>query len=82
MTDEPVKISLMAEELGVTLKTIYNWVSLGKLKMVHPGYVNRIDTYEVWLQQQQLKSVMSYFQAKGTIRDSYGRFKSKGSEVE
>lgn len=77
-----VKIPLMAEELGVSVKTIYNWISVGKLVMPRPGYVNQVDAYEVWLQQQHLRSSISYFQAQGTIRDAYGRFKSKGSEVE
>lgn len=72
-----VKISLMAEELGVSVKTIYNWISVGKLAMIRPGFVNQLDAYEVWLQQQALRSAISYFQSQGTIRDSYGRFKSK-----
>jgi hypothetical protein len=77
-----VKISLIANDLGVTMKTIYNWVSVGKLQMVRPGYVSQVDAYEVWLHQHALRSLNSYFQSQGTIRDSYGRFKNKGSKVE
>lgn len=73
-----VKIPLMASELGVSVKTIYNWISVGKLKMPRPGYVNQLDAYEVWLQQQSLKSIHSYFVAsQGIIRDNNGRFKKK-----
>ena len=72
----------MAIELGVSAKTIYNWISVGKLEMTEPGYVSQVDAYEVWLHQQALRSITSYFQSQGTIRDSYGRFKIKGDKVE
>jgi hypothetical protein len=82
MGSNNVKIALMADELGVSIKTIYNWISVGKLEMVEPGYVNHVDAYEVWLHQQALKSLTAYFHSQGTIRDSYGRFKTKGDKVE
>ena len=83
MTNDWVKIALVAPELGVSAKTIYNWISVGKLFTPQPGYVSRADAYEVWLQQQSLKSINSYFMAsQGIIRDGYGRFKSKRGEVD
>lgn len=75
MQHDWVKIPLMAEELGVSTKTIYNWINVGKLFMPRPGFVSQTDAYEVWLQQKTLKTFQSYFQSKGTIRDSYGRWK-------
>lgn len=77
MSQDLVKVSLMAEELGVSVKTIYNWISVGKLQMPQPGYVSQLEAYEVWLQQKNLRTVISYFQSQGTIRDSYGRFQKK-----
>jgi transposase len=83
MKHDWAKVPLIAQELGVSVKTIYNWVSAGKLFMPRPGYVSQIEAYEVWLQQQSLKSYYSYFQSvKGIIRDTNGRFQSKKPEVE
>ena len=70
-----VKISLVANELGVSVKTIYNWISSGKLYMPRPGYVDREEAHRAWLEQQNLRSINSYFMAvQGIKRDSYGRF--------
>lgn len=71
-----VKIPLMAKELDVSIKTIYNWISVGKLFMPKPGFVSRAEAYEVWLHQKTLKTFHSYFQAKNIVRDSFGRFQS------
>ncbi len=73
----------MAEELGVSVKTIYNWISLGKLEIVKPGYVNRMDAYEVWLEQKDIRKIHSYFMSvQGTKRDANGRFLSRSEEGE
>lgn len=77
-----VKIPLMAEELNVSVKTLYNWISVGKLFMPRPGYVSQVEAYEVWLQQKSLRSMQSYFMSQGTIRDAFGRWKKQESEVE
>lgn len=83
MEQDWVKISLMADELGITVKTIYNWLSVGKLVMPRPGYVDRMDAYEVWLEQKNLRKIHSYFMSvQGTKRDSKGRFTSKENSVE
>lgn len=65
----------MAKELGVSTKTVYNWISVGKLKMTEPGYVSQVESYEVWLQQRYLRSLRAQNALKGINRDSYGRFK-------
>ena len=74
MDENWVKIPVMAKELGVSTKTVYNWINMGKLYMPRPGYVHQLEAYEVWLQQKSMKVIQSYFQSKGIIRDSYGRF--------
>lgn len=81
MSNDWVKIPLMADELGVSTKTIYNWISVGKLFMPRPGYVSQVDAYEVWLQQRTMRSIQSYFMAKGTIRDAFGRWSKQTGEV-
>lgn len=77
-----VKIPLVAEELGVSVKTIYNWIKVGKLFMPQQGYVSQIEAYEVWLQQKSLRSFHSYFMAQGIIRDAYGRYSKKNESVD
>lgn len=75
MSNEDVKVSLMAEELGVTAKTIYNWIAVGKLIPSRPGFVNQVDAYEVWLQQKQDRSVFARTMAShGITRGPNGRF--------
>jgi predicted DNA-binding transcriptional regulator AlpA len=83
MKHDWVKIPLVAKELGVSVKTIYNWISVGKLFMPRPGYVSQIDAYEVWLEQKSLRSAYSQVLAsQGTKRGPNGQFQSKGSKVE
>jgi transposase-like protein len=73
-----VKISIIAKELGVTEKTIYNWISQSKLKMIAPGFVSQIDSYEVWIQQRVDKSIFSQeMLRKGITRDANGRFQTR-----
>lgn len=74
MKTDWVKISLMAKELDVSTKTIYNWISVGKLFMPRPGYVSQVEAYEVWLQQKQLRTIQSYFLSKDMTRNSFGKF--------
>lgn len=69
-----IKISNAAEQLGVSYKTIYNWISDRKLSMPKPGYVSLEEANDVWIRQQLLRSEISFFLSQGTVRDSYGRF--------
>lgn len=75
-----VKIPAAAVQLGISHKTIYNWVADEKLAMAKPGYVDIYEAQEVLLNQQSLRSQISYFMAQGTIRDAYGRFTAKAEE--
>jgi hypothetical protein len=83
MKHDWVKIPLMAKELGVSVKTIYNWISVGKLFMPRPGYVSQLDAYEVCLEQRQLRSMYSsVIAAQGTKRAPNGQFQKKDNGVE
>lgn len=83
MKHDWVKIPLMAKELGVSVKTIYNWISVGKLFMPRPGFVSQMDAYEVWLQQQSLRSMYSQVIAsQGIKRGPNGQFKKTDGTVE
>ena len=76
MQHDWAKIPLVAKELGVSVKTIYNWISVGKLFMPRPGYVSQLDAYEVWLQQKSLRSAYSQVIAtQGIKRGANGQFK-------
>lgn len=78
MGEKLLKIERVAQELGVTKKTIYNWITSGKIDMPRPGFVNYIDAWEVYLQQRQEKSIYSSLMAKyGITRDANGRFLTK-----
>lgn len=72
------KISIVANDLGVTVKTIYNWIEAGKIFMPRPGYVDKNEAFTVWANQQSIRSINSYFMAvQGIKRDSNGRFSNK-----
>lgn len=73
-----VKVSVIAEELGVTAKTVYNWIADGDLETIVPGYVDSIEAYEAWLRKRQFKSIYASEMArKGITRDANGRFLTK-----
>lgn len=75
MPEKIIKISVVAVELGVTSKTIYNWVESGKLEMPRAGFVNYIDAWQTYLQQKQDKSLFASTMARhGITRDANGRF--------
>ena len=83
MKHDWVKIPLMAKELGVSVKTVYNWIGVGKLFMPRPGYVSQLDAYEVWLEQRSLRSMYSQVIAtQGIKRGTNGQFQSRGSKMD
>lgn len=78
MQQKLLKIPVVAASLGVSTKTIYNWINADKLEMPEPGYVDYDSAYNVLLNQQAYKSAISYFMVvQGIKRDSSGRFSSK-----
>lgn len=83
MNSDWAKIPLVAKELGVSVKTIYNWIGDGKLFMPRPGYVCKSEACDVWIRQQSFRSINSYFMAaQGIKRDSNGRFEHGLGKVE
>ena len=83
MLEKITKIVLVATDLGVSVKTIYNWIEAGKLEMPRPGYVNKIDAWEIHLQQKEEKSIFASTMAKhGITRDAKGRFITKAERGE
>lgn len=74
--DEPmVKIVVAADSIGVTYKTIYNWLEDGSLKLAHPGFVFLTEVRKVWIQKQNTKSETSRTVSSNFTRDDRGRFK-------
>lgn len=74
------KIAPLASELGVSHKTIYNWINDGRLELKKPGFVSRTEAWEVFVFMQEKRTEISYFMsAYGINRDAYGRFISEQS---
>ena len=69
-----VKISVMAEEMEVSYKTIYNWISNGDLAMPIAGYVSRHDTYESQRAVDLRTKIQRLEASEGIKRDSKGRW--------
>jgi hypothetical protein len=75
------KIGPLADELGITPKTIYNWVSDGRLEMKKPGFVSRTEAWKVFGFMQEKRVEISYFMSSyGINRDAYGRFISESEK--
>jgi transposase len=76
--DDLVKIAPLAEEIGVSHKTIYNWIQDGRLEVKKPGFVSRTEAWEVLVFMQEKRVEISYFiSSYGINRDAYGRFISE-----
>lgn len=79
--DDLVKIGPLAEEMGITHKTIYNWIQDGRLEVKKPGFVSRIEAWGVMMHMQEKRTNMSHIMsAYGIKRDAYGRFISEPDE--
>ena len=75
MEDDIVKIGLLAEEMGISYKTLYVWINDCRLELKKPGFVSRSEAWEVLDYMRLKKSEISYFTSTyGINRDSYGRF--------
>lgn len=71
---KPIKISLAAHQLGVSVKTLYNWIKNGELEMVEPGFVLADEARNAFERMKAHRVEISYFMAYGIKRDSKGRF--------
>lgn len=69
-----VKIQKAASEIGVSYKTIYNWVEDGTLRIAHPGFVLMSEVRRAYLIKQNIKSTWSkerstrFFRVGGQFR--------------
>lgn len=78
MTEErPKKIMVVADELGVTHKTIYNWLENGYLKLYHPGYILPSEARRAQIRVANAKATESLSRSKVQKRDRFGRFLPK-----
>lgn len=73
--DHPIKITVAADEVGVSYKTIYNWVADGSLPLAGSGYVYLADVQRVQLEKQEHRTRLSKENTRWLSRDSNGRFK-------
>jgi IS30 family transposase len=75
MDKDIIKIALLSKEMGITHKTIYNWVADGRLEIKFPGYVSRKEAWDVFYYMKEKRSKISHFTSSyGITRDGYGRF--------
>ena len=79
MSDDLVKIVPLATEMGISHKTIYNWIKDGRLQTEKPGFVSRSEAWNVFDHMQEKRVEISYFMSSyGISRDEHGRFVSDG----
>lgn len=79
--DDLVKIGPLAEEMGLTPKTIYNWIKDERLEIRKPGFVSRVEAWAVLMHMQEKRTNLSHIMsAYGIKRDSNGRFISEPNE--
>lgn len=75
MSDDISKIVPLASEMGISHKTIYNWINAGHLKMEKPGFVSKSEAWAVLEFMQAKRVEISFFLSTYAIkRDSNGRF--------
>jgi predicted site-specific integrase-resolvase len=75
--EKPVKITHAASELGISYKTAYNWIQLGYLTIVHPGYIHMSELRRAQIRVQNIKTDNSKKTTNLILRDQRGRFTSK-----
>lgn len=69
------KIVPLAQEMGISHKTVYNWVNDGRLGMETQGFVSKSEAWEVFEHMRQKRVEISYFMSTyATDRDASGRF--------
>lgn len=74
VNERMVKIGLAAERLGVTVKTIYNWIESGELKLAHPGFVSMTEAIETKKRLDERRAIGRSLNSILFPRDKNGRF--------
>lgn len=72
--ETPIKITQAAEAVGVSYKTIYNWIGDGVLAMFHPGYVMLSEVRRAQIVVANRRSSEVKARVLKTNRDRNGRF--------
>ena len=72
--EKAIKINYAAELVGVSQKTIYNWIAWGHLRMYHPGFVLFSEVRRAQIVVANLKTAGIRSRVKVSNRDSLGRF--------
>ena len=74
MGESMVKIVVAAETVGVSYKTLYNWIEDGSLKLAHPGYVYLSEVRQVLLKKRNTISEWAKINSGRFFREN-GKFK-------
>lgn len=76
MTDKehPLKITKAADVIGVSYKTIYNWLEVGYLKLYHPGYVLLSEVRRAQIKAETAALEKRTKSSSKQPRDKFGRF--------
>lgn len=80
MQEPMIKITIAAEQAGVSFKTIYNWIGDGSLRLAHPGFVFMSEVRRAQLKKQNQISDWGRTNATRFFRDG-GRFSLLSGEL-
>lgn len=80
MNEPMIKISIAAEAIGVTYKTLYNWVEDGTLSLAHPGYVYLSEARRAQVKKLNDRSEWGKTHSSKFFRDN-GKFKLLSGEI-
>jgi predicted site-specific integrase-resolvase len=72
--DGTLKIAIAAKQIGVSTKTIYNWIEHGYLETACSGYVRLADVIRAQQLAEKAKSETARATIKTIFRDRDGRF--------
>ena len=78
--EQPIKIQSAAKAIGITHKTLYNWIEDGHLKTVSPGYVLLSEAEATRLRLKEDTSDVLRKVSFSKPRDHNGRFIFLGEE--
>ena len=79
MSEKMVKIIVAADTMGLTYKTLYNWIEDGTLRLAHPGYVYLSEVKQAQMVKQNSRSQWGKDHSGRFFREN-GRFKLLSGE--
>jgi predicted site-specific integrase-resolvase len=78
--EQPVKILSAAKSIGISYKTLYNWIDSGHLQTTSPGYVLLSEVENTRLRLKADTSDVLRKVSFSKPRDHNGRFRLLGGE--